>query len=170
MLVRFRPGAPKHVRDKPAAHRPNNPVAHRSRFQTATIPASRRAALPRFLSYPSHLRGGWREAPGGVLTRTPKLPPPCTPFASLTMCFPSPQGGGIRRDSFARLDPRAGGIRDSVALHPLSRRTKTHLRDLAARSARVLNCVKPSEHQRAWGMPGARCTRSLACKIEKHTS
>ena len=24
--------------------------------------------------------------------------------------------------------------------------------------------------QRAWGMPGAQCTRSLACKVKKHTS
>jgi hypothetical protein len=28
----------------------------------------------------------------------------------------------------------------------------------------------PSEKQRAQGMPGARCARSLACKIKKHTS
>src|SRR3954449_11903929 len=28
----------------------------------------------------------------------------------------------------------------------------------------------PSEHQRAQGKPGARRTRSLACKIKKHTS
>jgi hypothetical protein len=33
-----------------------------------------------------------------------------------------------------------------------------------------LDRVKPSEIQRAQGMPGARCTRSLACKIKKHTS
>jgi hypothetical protein len=26
------------------------------------------------------------------------------------------------------------------------------------------------EFKRAWGMPGAQCTRSLACKIKKHTS
>src|SRR5438874_13482036 len=26
------------------------------------------------------------------------------------------------------------------------------------------------KHQRAQGMPGARCARSLACKIKKHTS
>src|SRR5690349_24002878 len=45
-----------------------------------------------------------------------------------------------------------------------------HLRDLAASSARDLDRVKPSEGQKAQGMPGARCTRSLACKIKKHTS
>ena len=42
------------------------------------------------------------------------------------------------------------------------------------RSRRVIRAsshhVKPSEIQRAWGMPGARCARSLACKIKKHTS
>jgi hypothetical protein len=27
--------------------------------------------------------------------------------------------------------------------------------------------VLPSENQRAWGMPGARRTRSLACKVKK---
>jgi hypothetical protein len=35
-------------------------------------------------------------------------------------------------------------------------------------SARVV--PKPSAPERAWGMPGARCTRSLACEIRKHTS
>src|SRR3954466_772748 len=28
----------------------------------------------------------------------------------------------------------------------------------------------PRNKMRAWGMPGAQCTRSLACKIKKHTS
>jgi hypothetical protein len=37
-------------------------------------------------------------------------------------------------------------------------------------SARVMRCTKPSEIQRAQGMPGARRARSLACKIKKHTS
>jgi hypothetical protein len=41
-----------------------------------------------------------------------------------------------------------------------------HLRGLAAQIARVLLEVKPSEPQRAQGMPGARCARSLACKIK----
>jgi hypothetical protein len=31
-------------------------------------------------------------------------------------------------------------------------------------------CTEPSAPERAWGMPGARCTRSLACEIRKHTS
>jgi hypothetical protein len=45
---------------------------------------------------------------------------------------------------------------------------KTHLRIPAARCARVVPIS--SAQQRAWGMPGAQCTRSLACKMKKHTS
>src|SRR6266403_6387985 len=45
------------------------------------------------------------------------------------------------------------------------------LRDLAASFARgLLKNVPPPEDQRAQGMPGARCTRSLVCKKNKHTS
>jgi hypothetical protein len=45
----------------------------------------------------------------------------------------------------------------------------THTSAISPRDARVLPLVKPSETQRAWGMPGARCTRSLAWKkIEPH--
>ena len=36
-------------------------------------------------------------------------------------------------------------------------------------TARALPTVTPRNKIRAWGMPGARCTRSLACKIKKHT-
>src|SRR5213592_618232 len=37
--------------------------------------------------------------------------------------------------------------------------------------ARVLPyVVLPAKNQRAQGMPGARCARSLACKVKKHTS
>ena len=39
-----------------------------------------------------------------------------------------------------------------------------HVRIPAARCTRVLH--KPlARHRRAWGMPGARCTRSLVCKV-----
>jgi hypothetical protein len=41
----------------------------------------------------------------------------------------------------------------------------THLRDLAARCARGLQEISAPGNQRAWGMPGARCTRSLVCAI-----
>src|SRR6266446_9771926 len=40
----------------------------------------------------------------------------------------------------------------------------TCLRDLATRSARAVHETFRPEIQRAQGMPGARCTRSLACK------
>jgi hypothetical protein len=36
--------------------------------------------------------------------------------------------------------------------------------------ARVIAEARPSEDQRAQGMPGARCARSLACKNKKHAS
>src|ERR1700738_4089550 len=43
------------------------------------------------------------------------------------------------------------------------------LRDLAARCARVVH--ESFARQRAWGMPGARCTRSLVCSVVvEHTS
>jgi hypothetical protein len=38
------------------------------------------------------------------------------------------------------------------------------LRDLAARFARVVH--KTFRPKRAWGMPGAQCTRSRACSVE----
>jgi hypothetical protein len=41
----------------------------------------------------------------------------------------------------------------------------TRLRIPAARSARVVH--ESSARTRAWGMPDARCTRSLMCKIKK---
>jgi hypothetical protein len=43
---------------------------------------------------------------------------------------------------------------------------KTQLRILAARCARVVHEPFALRKQRAQGMPGARCTRSLACKVE----
>src|SRR5258708_4482692 len=42
---------------------------------------------------------------------------------------------------------------------------QTESRDLAAHCARVLLCFLPAEHQRAQGMPGARCARSRACSV-----
>src|SRR3982074_1025736 len=43
-------------------------------------------------------------------------------------------------------------------------RSQSRLRDLAARCARVVD--ESFAQQRAWGMPGAGCTRGLACKVE----
>src|SRR6202158_6474837 len=53
--------------------------------------------------------------------------------------------------------------------------TATFYTDTASRSrracARVLLDVLPLRNQRAWGMPGARCTRSLVCSVVvEHTS
>jgi len=43
----------------------------------------------------------------------------------------------------------------------------SYLRDLAARCARgFAKTVLPSEVQKAQGMPGAQCARSLACEIK----
>src|SRR5205809_7512687 len=49
--------------------------------------------------------------------------------------------------------------------------THTHTSAFPRRDASEL-CreICASEDQRAQGMPGARCARSLACKIKKHTS
>jgi hypothetical protein len=47
---------------------------------------------------------------------------------------------------------------------------QTHLRILATPRARAVQEFRPSKKQRAQGKPGARCTRSLACKMKKHTS
>jgi hypothetical protein len=41
---------------------------------------------------------------------------------------------------------------------------------ISRRDARVVQERRPSKKQRAQGKPGARCTRSLACEIGKHTS
>ena len=45
----------------------------------------------------------------GLLPRTPMQPPPCTSFAALTICLPSPQGGGIRKRELRTLRPRICG-------------------------------------------------------------
>jgi hypothetical protein len=45
-----------------------------------------------------------------------------------------------------------------------------HIRTLATRNARVGHEPRALEHQRAQGMPGAGCARSLVCKMKKHTS
>src|SRR4051812_13983208 len=61
-------------------------------FLSLPLVGSRRAKLA--LSYPSHLWGGWREAPGGgsslpcANTSLAEAPPPDTSFAPLTRCHP----------------------------------------------------------------------------------
>jgi hypothetical protein len=45
--------------------------------------------------------------------------------------------------------------------------TSAYVRTLAARIARGLHELSAPRKQRAQGKPGARCTRSLACKMKK---
>jgi hypothetical protein len=49
-----------------------------------------------------------------------------------------------------------------------SRHTSTFPRHDCART--MQQATSPSKKQRAQGKPGARCTRSLACEVKKHTS
>jgi hypothetical protein len=61
---------------------------------------------------------------------------------------------------------------DGVALYET---TGADVHSTPPRSRRVIRASFDKreahlKHQRAQGMPGARCTRSLACKIKKHTS
>ena len=105
------------------------------------------------------------EARSGVAHREQRER--CAGWGLFRPCASDPHPTGLRPATL----PASGRIRKSVsstsnfkqpASHP-------HLRDLAARDARVVHRVKPSEIQRARGMPGARCTRSLAWeKIEPH--
>src|SRR4051812_39664289 len=54
---------------------------------------------------------------------------------------------------------------DSIFKQP--KQFQIRVRDPAARGARVVHgFFRP---QRAWGMPGAQCTRSLACEMEVST-
>src|SRR5204863_3224670 len=50
-----------------------------------------------------------------------------------------------------------------------SQLSNSHTSTLPRRDAPEL-CMNVSPKERAQGMPGARCARSLACKIKKHTS
>ena len=54
------------------------------------------------------------------------------------------------------------GLKSQTAL-------QTYLRDLAASSARGLPGTSCPQTWRAQGRPGARCTRSLVCKVRKRT-
>jgi hypothetical protein len=67
--------------------------------------------------------------------------------------------------SFAALDPGCGiQISNSSILRSHSFAISPH-----DRASFILH-VPPAEHQRAQGMPGARCARSLVCSVKKHTS
>jgi hypothetical protein len=87
-----------------------------------------------------------------------------------------PSQAGIQYAAASRIDFDVSGILD----HPLSRmmtaesaeisNRQTHLHLPAARSVRVgAENIRPK--QRAWGMPGARCTRSRAwCVVNTRVS
>src|SRR3954447_13101056 len=76
-------------------------------------------------------------------------PRPCSPHQSTWMAGTSPAMTNHGRDG-AKFQTANPG---------------THLRVLAARCVRVLRQLPSTE--RAQGMPGARCTRGLACKNKK---
>jgi hypothetical protein len=78
-------------------------------------------------------------------------------------------GSAAQRDRTARSLSSGAHSRDPLAL-PRERCTASETRDrslhprasrLAARCARAFASILA--HRRAWGMPGARCTRSLVC-------
>jgi hypothetical protein len=82
--------------------------------------------------------------------------------SSLREADPLPQGERVHSAHGARY----------ANLQPSSTRTPylrilIHLRDLAAQSARVLLPRPALGDQRAQGMPGAQCARSLACENKK---
>jgi len=64
---------------------------------------------------------------------------------------------------------KRGRDRKELAMTSQAVHTHPRLRDLAAQFRASFADVKPSEIQRAQGMPGARRTRSLMCKNKKHT-
>jgi len=70
---------------------------------------------------------------------------------------------GISRFSGAQL-------RTIVRCCASPRNDEGHVYALAARNAPELMNDPPSKEKRAQGKPGAQCTRSLACKVKKHTS
>jgi hypothetical protein len=78
-----------------------------------------------------------------------------------TVC---PQAGRRRKD-----EARFSRSNDRLHLSNSPPRSATASRSRRA-CARVLSWRPDPEIQRAQGMPGARCARSLACEIRKHTS
>jgi hypothetical protein len=110
------------------------------------------------------LTPGWREAPGrGQHTQIRN-----TSFAEA-----APTRHIVRSAHDVPPSPQVGGIE-----HPRFRQhistissCKTHTSAISPRRSREFwQSCSASEIQRAQGMPGARRTRSLACKIKKHTS
>ncbi len=110
------------------------------------------------------------KQPGSKIGFSVVLPLPLAGGAS-TRCavqvdrfFPHPAR------SARRPPPQAGEVTRNLAI-PIqifnSQSHQTHHCIPATPCARVVH--NPFRPRRAWGMPGARCTRSLVCKGRKHT-
>ena len=89
--------------------------------------------------------------------------------------FPATDGYRALRATLERVPlvstPQSGRDKERAATHfKFQTASQSHTPPRSRRACRAsFACVKPSELQRAWGMPGARCTRSLAWeKIEPH--
>jgi hypothetical protein len=74
---------------------------------------------------------------------------------------PSPEGGLRRTGVLLAMT----GWDHSTLLAPLRSQTRIHV--LATRIARALHKTLSLEKKREQGMPGARCTRGLVCKLHK---
>jgi len=60
--------------------------------------------------------------------------------------------------------------RDAVAVCRMTSPDDTHASAISRCVPEFCCSLCHPKHQRAQGMPGARCARSLACKLKKHTS
>jgi len=108
--------------------------------------------------------GVWVPACAGTTCVGPLTPtePPQTRISNSRHCErkrsnPSRHKGGLLRGACHR-----ARVRSTRWLAMTSRHAPA---PLAARCARVMRAFRP--YQRAQGMPGARCARSLACKIKQ---
>jgi hypothetical protein len=94
----------------------------------------------------------------------------CSRFAFCRSPHPEERREAMRLEGWPRR--RALGAFAHHALPRIQFSNSSPCTDTASRSRRRLRArfaknVPPSEIQRAQGMPGARCTRSLACKIKQ---
>ena len=97
-----------------------------------------------------HTIVGWVEPTGRANAR------PMTGSAKPINAFGEVMG-------FAALNPSY-----AIPIQYSHNQIQVHVRNPAARCARVVH--ESLARKRAWGMPGAQCTRSLACENKKHTS
>src|SRR5260221_13957528 len=87
-------------------------------------------------------------------------------YASLLIKHKAAAHGNMGETSGRLTDATNWGIAFGTLAARGSPSQKTNLRGLAARCARVLPGFT-LENKRAQGMPGARCTRGLVCKLHK---